>query len=890
MTYWPVHAHSEFSVLDGMDTVQTMVNRVAELSQPAMALTDHGTLAGVVQGYKAAKKAGIAFFPGVEAYVVRDVHDPTTREDRFHLGMLALDAQGYEALSKLVTLSFRKDRFYRKPIIDLSDLAYLHDEGHADHLAITTGCYFGLVVQQGVRNGWDMDAMTAMTEMLARWFPHTFVEVQNHGVTHDDGTTDLMVAETLTDIAAVLGLPVVVGGDSHYIHPHQQSAHDLMKDICYFGDGEDFHFPGGPYHLLDDHEAFGAFPDNMREALVEGHEALLDLHQVTIPPLDDYKFHVPKMVASDADQALRDEVKTGLRDFLVSNPGLKPYEITRYGQQVHHELDVIHRMGMANYFLLVKRHVTEWCRDNGIIINTRGSANGSLVCFLLGITNVDPIQWGTSFDRFLSLDRMKPPDIDIDVDFRGRDRVIEHLRQVFPTMVQVGTYARIGITLDPDTGEEKGSVLVQYMAAMTRKDPDFDKRVKPEHRTALDELAATPVYKSLGTNAAGFVLPGDDHPIDTYLPLARVISSDTTVTQITKDDVEALGYMKLDILGLRALQTLNGTLTRIGRQPNEWDWIPWDDKRACALLRSGNCVGLFQYEGFSAQRGGREMGIKNTLDVILGLALYRPALMSGGQKDQYLANRRLPRARQARLPALFDPIVNDTAGVLLFQEQVLEVLRAIKMRFQDYNDLMTAVKASNGFIRNAAETFERIEPIFYDLCEEAGLDYRQSDDTWAAVVGFTEYGFNRAHATSYGLMSYRSAYLKAHYPLEYMASLLDVWAGEKKEPLYVAEARRLGFTIVKADVNYSSPSWDIDPSRPKALRKGLVTLPGIGWNVAEAIVAHRPDGGYVSVSDFVERVPGRPVTGGKGWKARKELVGVCRTLAEAGAFRSLKEE
>jgi DNA polymerase-3 subunit alpha len=504
---------------------------------------------------------------------------------------------------------------------------------------------------------------------------------------------------------------------------------------------------------------------------------------------------------------------------------------------------------------------------------------------------VDPLEWGTSFDRFLQLERMKPPDIDIDVDYRGRQRLIDHLRAVFPSMVQVGTYAQIGITnqqADDGSGEDTGSVFVQYMAAQRKRDPNFDGHVRKEHRAALNDLADTPVYKSMGTNAAGFILPGDSLPINEYLPLGRIISSNTLLTQYNKDDVEALGYMKMDVLGLRALQTLNGTLTRIGRQPNDWDWIPYDDKDACKLLRSGHCVGLFQYEGFSSQQGGREMGIKSTHDTILGLALYRPALMNGGQKDQYLANRGRKRDDQVRMPAYFDPVVKDTLGVILFQDQVLEALQLLKMQFRDYNDLMTAVKASNGFIANAAETFKRIQPIFYDLCDEAGLEWYEQDEAWAAIVGFTEYGFNRAHATSYGLMSYRSAYLKAHFPLEYMASLLDVWAGEKKEPLYVKEARDLGFSIVKADVNFSGASWDIDPTRANCLRKGMVSLKDIGWSVAEAIVNEREaNGPFADMDDFVTRCPARPVTGGKEWKKHGTLKGVCETLRAAGALRSL---
>lgn len=871
--------------MDGMGSVQGIVDRVVELGQSGLVLSDHGTMGGSVQGYKACVKAGLAFYPACEFYVVRDVQDPDTRGERFHLGMGALDLRGYQALTRLSTLSWDKDRFYKKPLIDLSDLAFMHAEGHMDHIFVTTGCFFGLVIDRWQGATLDIPERRAdsMIAMLQKWCPHLYVEVQNHGVQHDEGfVDDAFIASNLYDIAQKRGLPMLVGGDSHYIHASEQPVHDLMKDICYHGDGDDFHFPGGPYHLLSSDEAINAFPKVMRGVLEEGHTDLLDKHALRIPALDKYKFHVPKMY-DDPGKVLTNMVDDALR--------AKGLTTQAYTEQAQRELHVIKTMGMPNYFLLVKTHVTDWCRDQGIIVNARGSVNGSLVTYLLGISNVDPLVWGTSFSRFLSLDRMKPPDIDIDVDFRGRRRLIEHLRVVFPTMVQVGTYAKIGITEsenDDGTGEDKGSVYVQYMAAMRRKVPNFDGRVLREHRAALNRMADTPINKSMGTNAAGFILPGDDLAIADYLPLARIISSDTTLTQYNKDDVEAFGYMKMDVLGIRALQTLNGTLVKIGKTPNEWDWIPYDDADACKILRSGNGTGVFQFEGWSTANGGKELGIKNTLDVVLCLALYRPALMNGGQKDLYLANRGKARAKQIRLHPIFDPVLKDTAGVPLFQEQIMEILKTVGMGFQDWNDLMTAVKASNGFIQGAAKTFQRVMPIFYDLCEDAGLDAKECDDAWGAIMGFTEYGFNRAHSTGYALMSYYGAYLKAHYPLEYMASAMDVWAGEKKEPEYVSEARRLGFSIVRPDVNHSGASWDIDTTRSKALRKGLVSLKGIGWNVGEAVVQARETGGpFASIQDFIDRTPRRPVTGGVNYKRSGELIGVCKTLLEAGAFRSL---
>lgn len=876
--YFAVHAHSQFSGMDGMDSVKMMAARIEELAQPAFSLTDHGNMGGCVQGYKEAKKRGLAFFPGEEFYLVRDVTDDDTKGTRYHLGMLALDQVGYEALTKLSTLSWREDRFYYKPLIDLGDLAFLKDEGYSDHIAVTTGCYSSLVVQTLLNQG--PDAAKGVIQMLANWFPNTtYVELQDHGITWPDGKTDSVIAGVLKEFADDLGLPVVMGADSHYVLPEEQPVHDLMKDICYFGAGEDSHFSGGPYHLLSSDEAMRKFRWCWDD-IEAGHEDLLNRHSLTLPPLDNYKFQVPRMYKA-ADDRLRLLAEKGLAD--------KGLEYVQYINRLDHELDVIKKMGMSNYFLLVREHITEWCRDRGIIVNTRGSANGSLVCYTIGITTVDPIKWNTNFERFLSLDRMKPPDIDVDVDFMGRQELIEHLRSVWPTITQIGTYQQIGFKKGDD---ESGSVVVQYMAAMRKKQGSaFNGKIKPEHKDALFKLAETPCYRAMGTGAAGLIIPGDDHPIDKYLPLARIVSSGNKVTQFNKDDVEALGYLKVDILGLRALQTLNNTLVAIGRQPNEWDWIPDDDPDACKLLREGKAAGTFQYDGFTQGNGAKEMKVKTTLDVILGLALFRPALINGGQKDQYLANRGKSKKRQTRLHPIFDKVVADTAGVPLYQEQIMQMLQVLGMEFKEYNELMTAIKASNGFIAGAAETFKRLMPLFYDLCEEKGLSDQDSDDAWHAVIGFTEYGFNRAHSTSYGLMAYWSAYLKAHYPLEFMASLLAVWSGDTDhEPMYVAEARRMGFSIIKADVNDSDVVWKVEPGRKNALRKGLVSVKGIGWEVAKCIVEKRGDAPYTSIQDFVDRNPARPVSGGSEWKKNGTLKGVCKTLYDANAFRSVNNQ
>lgn len=888
--YFPIHVHSEFSCLDGMGGVDAIVKKAADDGRSAISLTDHGTMAGTLRLYTEAKKHGLAAYPGCEFYLVMDVDDKVLKNNRYHMGMLALDYKGFRGMTRLSSRSHQRDRFHRKPLIDFDDLAAF-SVLYGDHVAITTGCYFGIVVQTLRESG--PTAADMIVDMLASMFRHVSVEVQHHGIPH--GRNELSEDEVnkyLFGVARRKGLPILLGQDSHYCDAEDQPVHDLMKDICYFGDGEDNRFPGGPYHMATVEELKVPWSAKRWALIEEGHAQLLDLHALTMPALDKYKFHVPK-VSKNADREFSRLVVDGWEQLAASGVVDQSKE-DRYSDQIAKELHVIKTMGMADYFLLAKYEVIDWCRDNGVVVNCRGSVNGSLVCFLTGITKVDPIYWGTSFDRFLTLDRKKPPDIDFDVESRYRYMLIDHLRKRFPTLVQIGTYSGIGITGQEDEdgyGEDTGSVFVQYKAAMRRKlGANYDGGVLKAHREPLNGLSAAAVRKSMGVHAAGLVLPTEDLPIDAYLATGLVASSNTTVTQAVMEDVEMVGYMKLDILGLRALETINGALVNAGHKPDTWDWMPWDDKRACGLLSSGMTDGIFQFEGYATRIGGKEMKVRKTMDAIIALALYRPALMNGGQKDMYLANRGEKKAnRPYKLHPFFDPRLDVTAGVAVFQEQVMEMCADLEMPFAVWNDLLTAVKASNDKIDQYGQgIMKRTRPIFLDLCAAKGIDKKSALEAWETILGFTDYGFNRAHATSYGLMSYRSAYLKVYYPLEYMQSLLATWAGTKKEVMYMREARRMGIAIGKADVNASGVVWAIDTSKKSpTLRKGLTTIPGIGSTVAQSIVDHRPEGGWDSMDDFVAAVPARPVSGGKEWLKTGFLNGVMATLRDQGALASL---
>lgn len=889
-SYFPVHAHSDKSVLDGIGTVEDMVARAVHLNQPALALTDHGHMGGTIRLYLEAKKHDLVPFPGSEFYLVNSVDDEEGREQRYHLTMVALDQIGFEAMIKLSSRSHQRDRFHRKPLIDFGDLAAMAEEGVTDHIAITTSCYFGLVVQTLVKNG--MPAAINATKMLQKWFPNTlFVELQNHGIKHDDPDDKLHlhdhdIVKSLMRIANLLSLPVVVGQDSHYVCPTHKGAHDMMKEIGYHGgDPDDFKFPGDSFHMGTTSWISRHFTMRQWEAAEEGHDHLLGLNRLRLPELDKYKFHVPAM-SKDPKTKLDRLTKRG-----IHKRGMDTYH--HYHQRVKYELKVINQMGFANYFIMME-DLLGWARRKGIFFNVRGSANGSLVCYALGITEVDPIQWDLSFDRFLSLDRQKPPDIDVDIESSRRGEFIGYARSRFPTLVHIGTYGRLGITQSEDEGipesEDKGSVFVKYMAAKRRTEgKNFDGKVAKKDRPALQALSDLEPRQSLGVHAGGLVFPGHDLPIDKYLATALVPSSGITVTQAPMDDVEDAGYVKGDFLGLRSLETLRRCVEAIGRDPvvEGLAWIPIDDPKACKTLSEGRPLnGIFQFEGYSTAKGARQMKIKSTLDAMYCLALFRPALMNGGQTERFLRNRK--KKHTEKIHPIIDRHLDATFGVPVFQEQVLGVMKAVDLPYQDQNDILKAVKASNTNIAHAGEVFARVKKVFIGKAVEAGLTAQEARRAWAHVEGFDEYGFNKAHATGYGMMSYRMAYLKTYYPTEYMVALLATWSGTKKEPVYLKEARRMGITIGRPNVNKSDVLWRAEGT---IARKGLLSIKGVGEAAAEAIASERhANGPYSSVDDMLRRLPARPVSRGKDYERSgnpDDLVGVMKALLDAGALKTI---
>ena len=475
-------------------------------------------MSGVFQLYRACHNHGILPFPGVEAYLVDDLDQKDGK--RYHVTLLALTTDGYKTLVGLCSQSHHRENYHYKPRIGLSDLAELAHHGKTVGMACLTGCFFGRVQQALVTHG-DKEA-TRIAKMLAGWFPHTYVEVQHHNTDHgeDFGWTDDDLAVSLYEIAEKVGRPTIITQDCHYCDKAHKPLHNMMKNMAYSGDAGDYEFPGDSYHMASTSWVRKHYRDDLAkvwDASQESYTDLLHHHKLVLPMLDTYAYHVPALV-KDPMSKLKRVSERQLKDAMLDG-------VPEYVARLDEELSTIRKLGMADYFLLVHEYVM-WCEDEGILVMARGSAAGSLICFLLGITQVNPIQWNLTFDRFLTPDRIRPPDIDLDIEDVRRDDVVEYLSSKFG-IIQIGTYNRLGY--DEETG--RGGLFVQYISGMRKKLGDkfarqlgavqnlhdLDK-IRPDDANLLRGLADVPVRRSPGAHAAGFVVSAEDHQIADWIP------------------------------------------------------------------------------------------------------------------------------------------------------------------------------------------------------------------------------------------------------------------------------------------------------------------------------------------------------------------------------------
>lgn len=856
-----------------------MVARVKELGQPALALTDHGNMAGSAQLYKECRKAGILPFPGTELYMVGKREEKKSK--RHHLGVVAYTTEGYKNLVQLSSLSHRN--FFNKPLVDFSDLAKLSEAGMLRGLAATTGCVSGFFARSLLEG--DEESAEQYLKAFDGWFDRTYVELQNHGNewgTEDQPFSDDQLADAMWKVAERVGLPCVITNDSHYCKEEDQSDHDSLKRLVSWGpDPDDGVFSGDGFALADrdhflQHHHQGRFDSGM-----EGLRDLYQAHDLEIPALDKYNYKIPFTVA-DPFSALRDRAHSALTAVFSGK------QANQHRVRLDEELATIAMTGMAGYLLLVAE-ITDWLRDHDVFFQARGSAAGSMCCWLLGITPVDPLKWDLSFERFISRDRTKPPDIDLDVEHTRRQELIDWLAERFSTL-QIGNWRenKLAGEVDVDTGEQdaKGSLRVAYFSRLKQLgSPGTTWEAVPQaDKDSLYRLDAIKTYSGYGKHAAGVIITTTRDEIADVVPMMYVASSQSFVSQYAMDDIEALGLVKLDVLGLKTLSVLHATMDNLGREVN-LDWIPLTDRKTYAAIAAGDTDGVFQLEGYAARRGCKDLKPTKVSDVIAAMALFRPATMDSGATKFYIDVKHGRKKSIARHQMLMD-VTSKTYGILLFQEQVISVLRNLGMGPDDLTAFLKAVKASNQNIGDAGVVIQGYKAQVKMLADKAEMSEEDFDWVWEAMTGFAAYGFNRAHSTVYGLTAYRCAYLMINHPIEFHAALLAIAAGSVKEAGYVTATRRRGIRISKADVEESGVLYAV--GKRGSIRKGLMAIKGVGERAAAAIVVARPIEGFGSITSFAEKVNHRVITGIIDARKSGDLtVGVVNKLYEAGALDQL---
>jgi DNA polymerase-3 subunit alpha len=866
--FWSLHTHSRYSATDAMPQVKEIVKRAKELGYPALGLTDHGNMAGSVELYRECRKAGIKPLPGSELYFVTSRDDKKAK--RYHLCMAAYTTEGYRNMVRISTDTHRN--FHYKPLLDFADLARYADEGWNEGIALTTGCYFGLVVQTLIHEGYEAAKQIVATYAMSF---DTYVELQVHHIDHGEGVMpEAQIVDNLVAIADDLGLPCILTQDSHYVHEGEKPLHDAMKKLVSYGsDLDDVVFPGDGFHLVDDAWMMDHHAHYARG--VAGLDLLLSKHDMYVPEIEEYQYRIPA-VSVDPDKVLRQRCTKALaRASLFTK---------KYLDRLDEELSVVEAAGMANYLLLVAQ-VCDYMRLQGIHYQTRGSAAGSLACWMLGITNLNPIKWGATFDRFLSKDRTKPPDIDLDVEHTRRRQVHTWIARRY-AVTQVCTWGVLGMNKDE---RGKGSLKVKYFSKRRqvlkangqRVPQDAWWEIPAEDRQEIFRLAAKECYSGYGVHACALALLTTQSEMDEMVPMQWVASSKTMVTQYDGSTIESLGIIKLDLLGSKTMTVLRKTADNLGREMDFLEEIPFDSLGVYSMLRRGDTDGVFQLEGGTSQRGCKDLKPKSIHDIVDSMALFRPATMNSGAMQTYL-DRRFGREEQPKRHDLIQRHTKKTRGVLLYQDQIIQILRDLGLNPDDLTDFLKAVKASNKNVTEAKAKIDRYMPMIQRMCTEQGMtdeDWRWMDHAFRA---FADYSFNVAHATVYGLCAYRCAYLALHHPIEFHAALLEVAGGTDKETQYIRATRGRGIRIRKPDLNGSKQGYAI---HRKAIRKGFLAIDGLGPVIARHLERGQP---YKSWDDFAAKAVGTKISGVKDFHPHEtspdQLVGTVRILYDLGVF------
>jgi DNA polymerase III subunit alpha len=868
-TFVHTHVHSDYSLLDGAAKVEALVGAAARFEQPALALTDHGNLCGAIEFYKACKAQGVKPLIGLEAYLA-----PRSRLDReknpvaaHHLILLAQNLEGYRNLIKLSTRSFTEG-FYYVPRID-KELLSRHHAGLIAQSACLSGepSYYA-------RHDDLARATKAAAEMQAIFGDRYYLELQRNGCEGQE-----KVNQALRGIGRDLGIPVVATNDIHYVGEGDAPAHEVHMCIGMgktLADGKRLKQES----LLCFRAAepmYQLFPD-----VEEAARATVEIADRCDLELPLGKLHLPAFTppgGGDVDAFF---------DRLLEEGAAKRYGTPlpeAVSRRLAYEKGVIRQMGFVSYFLITWDFI-RYAREQGIPVGPgRGSGAGSIVAYCLYITNVDPLAHDLLFERFLNPQRISMPDFDIDFCKDGRERVIRYVQERYggpdrvSQIITFGTMAARAVIRD--VGRVMGVPLGEVdalakkvpngpkatLADALEGDPDLKAEVdgNETYRRLIDvALKLEGLNRNASKHAAGVVVA--DAPLEEYVPLYKV--GDDLTTQFTMDVLEDVGLLKMDFLGLRTLTILAKTLANIekgGRTPPDLDRLPPDDPATFAMLSAGEALGVFQLESSGMRDLLRQIRPDRFGDLSDIVALYRPGPMGSGMMDMYVERKAGRQAVTYPHPSL-EPILKETRGVVVYQEQVMRVANVLAGF-----DLAEADNLRKAMGKKKPELLAKFREKFVSGCAAKGLPEAHAVEIWNQLEFFAGYGFNKSHTVAYAVVTYQTAYLKCHYPREFMAALLTCeMADMDKVTEYVEEARRMGMGVLPPDVNASEVEFAVEGPD---VRFGLSAVKGVGHAAAETLVAGRASGPYLGLFDLCERVDLHGVN-----KA------VLEALVRAGAF------
>ena len=866
MAFAHLHVHTEYSLLDGSNKIQEYVARVKELGMTAAAITDHGVMYGVIDFYKAANAAGINPILGCEVYVApnsRFDREKVSGEDRYyHLVLLAENNTGYSNLMKIVSKGF-VDGYYYKPRVDMEVLTIYH-EG----IIALSACLAGEVQRNLVRGMYDEAKKVAEKYENCFGKGNFFLELQDHGIPEQR-----LVNQQLLRLSQDTGIELVATNDVHYTYADDAEAHDILLCIQTgkkLADEDRMRYEGGQYYVKSEEEMKELFPYAL-EAL-ENTQKIADRCHVEI------EFGKTKLPHFDVPEGYTTWTYLNKLCYEGLEEKYPKEQAEELRPRLEYELSVIKEMGYIEYFLIVWDYIN-FARTHGIPVGPgRGSAAGSLVSYTTGITNIEPVRYGLIFERFLNPERVSMPDIDVDFCYNRRQEVIDYVVEKYgkdqvAQIVTFGTLAARGVIRDVGRVMDLPYSLCDQVSKMVPAELnitlDLALQKNPELKTLYESdeqvkklidmskrLEGLPRHTSM--HAAGVVISRTS--IDEYVPLSRGADG-TIVTQFTMTTLEELGLLKMDFLGLRTLTVIQDAVKMIEKDYGvklDLEHIDYDDKKVMDSLGTGKNEGVFQLESGGFKTFMKELKPTTLEDIIAGISLYRPGPMDFIPK--YLKGKNDPASITYTCPQL-EPILKPTYGCIVYQEQVMQIVRDLAGYTLGRSDLVRRAMSK----KKAAVMAKERQNFVYGNAEEGvkgcianGIDEKTANQIYDDMTDFAKYAFNKSHAAAYAVVAYQTAFLKFYYPKEFMAALMtSVMDNTTKVSEYILACRNMGIPILPPDINEGYSGFSVSGN---GIRYGLSAIKSVGRAVVDVIIAERENGGlFKSLDDFVSRMSNKEV-------------------------------